>query len=203
MAESAGGRCSWWNPGPRTKSLIFWMFSLFALLITGASTASSGSTPWATFAVKNGTGELGLWKLYGCVDGVCVSEDYPLKDQNPCYKYGIGAGVILIIVMVFHILTWLARGCVMCSKDHRWVRTFKAFMILKPIFQIVGPAVAIGIWTDKCYNFAEPSSPTWSVGPGILILAMIFEIFALYGFRSAWEGGAGEGTGGTTTNTHP
>ena len=74
------------------------------------------------------------------------------------------------------------------------MRAFKVFMVLKAIMGIAGPIAAIVVWTEGCFKKLSSGVLTfvWSVGPGILIMSMFFELVALYGIRQAWEGGEGK-----------
>jgi len=196
QGEGTGtGRCACWKPGPRTKSFIFWSLSLFALMINGASISSTTSTPWAIVTSGSNSWKVGLWKYWYCAPTCDASTTF--NTNTYCYTFGIGAGVILILVMTFSMLTFFFRMGVMCSKDQKWMCSFKVFMVLKSITGICLPAVAIGIWTENCYKSLSGGTLTWSVGQGILIVSMAFEICALYGIREAWGGPAG-----TTSTAH-
>jgi hypothetical protein len=58
-------------------------------------------------------------------------------------------------------------------------------IVLKALVGLAAPPAAIGVWTSQCYQKSLGSKVTWSVGPGILIVSIAFEIASLYGIRCA------------------
>jgi len=189
MAEDSKCSCKATTLSPTARALIFWVLCLFSVLVNGSSLSSTTNSPWATYNSGGNSVKAGLWKYYNCGTTCDAGTTYPT--DSACYKYGIGAGVILIVVISFSILAFFFRLSVICCKGPKWMNSFKAFMILKSFFGIAGPAVAIAIWTKNCLFTLPNQNLVWSVGPGILILSMVFEIAALYGIRQAWDGGAG------------
>jgi hypothetical protein len=170
------------------KSLLFWILSLASYIIMIASVVSNESTRWMSLSITGGAAYYGLWKVYACNSaGNCATSSYPDSD---CKTYGQAAGTMLIFAIIITSILFIVKLTTFMIKDNkRAVLTLKTFYVLKTISSFSLPIVAIAIWTQKCYSPYSKvfTQAVWSVGPGILILALIFELLALVGITAAWR----------------
>jgi hypothetical protein len=161
-----------------------------------ASVIANDSTPWATLKISdNNKSYVGLWKLYSCQDDVCTTTSYSkfegIKAFDVCKKYGTGAGIMLIVAIVFSGLLFLLKFAHMLCRDPSggYRKSLKVFFVIKTLAVFSLPIAAIAVWTENCYSEVKNSGADsiWSIGPGILILALIIEFIALYGIPAAWN----------------
>eukprot|EP00475_Leptophrys_vorax_P024879 TRINITY_DN3451_c0_g1_i1.p1 TRINITY_DN3451_c0_g1~~TRINITY_DN3451_c0_g1_i1.p1 ORF type:complete len:190 (+),score=40.88 TRINITY_DN3451_c0_g1_i1:124-693(+) len=175
------------NFSESTRAVLFWIFTILALVVDVASMASTSDTAWATQSLNGGVGKYGLWTIFGCASSgtSCVSASWP--SGTKCYGVGVGTGFILIFTVLTISLCILFRMYMACSSQ-TWqqVKWCKNLIRIKALIGLVGPAFAVGFWTNQCYNKElKQAGAVWSVGPGILILSMIFEVLSLYGVVQA------------------
>lgn len=169
---------------PRRRAIIYWVFSLFALLINGSSLASTYQTPWAI----SSSHRFGLWGNYTCpsTSSTCSTYDsYITENANnfpQCRKVSTSAGVIMIIVVCLSALTFMFRLAVCCSKKPGYASGVKVLVVLKAVTGLCLPIIAMAIWMQDCYyKITGESALIWGTGQGILIVSLFCELVSFYG----------------------
>jgi hypothetical protein len=105
---------------------------------------------------------------------------------------------MLIVAIVFSSMLFILKFAATCCRDAsgNFRKSLKVFYILKTLGALSLPIAALAVWTQNCFSAIKNTGtgPIWSIGPGILVLALIIEVFALYGVTAAWRRSKGSDT---------